>query len=60
MNKTGIKVDEIDHAVIIMGSGARKEMMLNPDQDNGYIFSNNLSDKEIEYLMDLQSRSVML
>jgi CBS domain-containing protein len=52
LNKTGIKVDEIDHAVIIMGSGARKEMMLNPDQDNGYIFSNNLSDKEIGYLMD--------
>ncbi|MCA1928259.1 MAG: DUF294 nucleotidyltransferase-like domain-containing protein, partial [Calditerrivibrio sp.] len=49
---SGVKVDEIDHAIIIMGSGARKEMMLNPDQDNGYIFSDNITEEEIRHLFD--------
>ncbi|MEF3254813.1 MAG: DUF294 nucleotidyltransferase-like domain-containing protein, partial [Deferribacterales bacterium] len=49
---TGININYIDHALIIMGSGARREMMLNPDQDNGYIFNDNLSEEEIKHLMD--------
>ncbi|MCX8084534.1 MAG: DUF294 nucleotidyltransferase-like domain-containing protein [Calditerrivibrio sp.] len=49
--ETNVRVTDIDHALIIMGSGARKEMMLNPDQDNGYIFSDSLSVSEIDHLM---------
>lgn len=50
LKSTGVKVDDIDHAIIIMGSGARKEMMLNPDQDNGYIFNDNITEEEIKHL----------
>ena len=32
------------YALFIMGSGSRKEMLLNPDQDNGIIISDAMSD----------------
>lgn len=31
----------VDYALIIMGSGGRKEMMLDPDQDNGLILADH-------------------
>jgi len=49
---TGKNISDLNYAIIIMGSGARKEMMLNPDQDNGYIFGDDLGDEEISILMD--------
>jgi len=33
------KVPAIKHCFIIMGSGGRKEMLLGPDQDNGFIYA---------------------
>ena len=50
--KTGINVSDISHCLIIMGSGARKEMMLDPDQDNGYIFNDNLNSSEKNILLE--------
>lgn len=50
--KTGITVSDINHCLIIMGSGARKEMMLDPDQDNGYIFDDKLSPSEKNILIE--------
>ncbi len=32
-------VPDIKHCFIIMGSGGRKEMLLGPDQDNGFIYA---------------------
>ncbi len=37
----GHGVPPIDYALIIMGSGGRKEMMLDPDQDNGFILADH-------------------
>ncbi len=37
MEKKGHGPAPVDFAVLIMGSGGRKEMLLNPDQDNGII-----------------------
>lgn len=51
-NNTGKRIADLNYAIIIMGSGARKEMMLNPDQDNGFIFSDDLDDSDIADLMD--------
>ncbi|NCF28243.1 MAG: CBS domain-containing protein [Gammaproteobacteria bacterium] len=31
----------VDYALIIMGSGGRREMMLDPDQDNGFILADH-------------------
>lgn len=50
--KTGVNICDIDHALIIMGSGARKEMMLEPDQDNGFIFDDRLSFSEKSILLE--------
>lgn len=46
--ETGFDVNKVRHTLIIMGSGGRKEMMLDPDQDNGFIFDDNVSDEEIQ------------
>ncbi len=51
-NSTGKRIADLNYAIIIMGSGARKEMMLNPDQDNGYIFSDDLDESSIADLME--------
>lgn len=34
----GLTPPNIRHAFLIMGSGGRREMLLGPDQDNGFIF----------------------
>lgn len=51
-NNTGKDVTEITHSVIIMGSGARKEMFLDPDQDNGFIFEDNITKEDKKTLME--------
>jgi len=38
MKNKGASPPDIRHCFIIMGSGGRKEMLLGPDQDNGFIF----------------------
>ncbi|MBE0599622.1 MAG: cyclic nucleotide-binding/CBS domain-containing protein [Desulfuromonadales bacterium] len=40
MKQEGLSPPEIRFCLIIMGSGGRKEMLLEPDQDNGLIFEN--------------------
>lgn len=40
MLKDGYYLPDIKYSFIIMGSGGRKEMLLGPDQDNGFIFEN--------------------
>ncbi len=51
--KTGFDPKNVDYCVIIMGSGARREMMLDPDQDNGFIFGNNCTKEEQQHLMEI-------
>jgi len=36
--REGLTPPNIRHAFLIMGSGGRREMLLGPDQDNGFIF----------------------
>ncbi len=36
----GVTPPDINFCFIIMGSGGRKEMLLGPDQDNGFIYEN--------------------
>lgn len=38
MRESGMEPPEIRFSFLIMGSGGRREMLLNPDQDNGFIF----------------------
>ncbi len=40
MKKEGMHPPDIRFCLFIMGSGGRKEMLLGPDQDNGFIFEN--------------------
>jgi len=49
-NRLRINVKNIPHALIVMGSGGRREMSLDPDQDNGFIISDKITDIEKEYL----------
>ncbi|WP_188020377.1 putative nucleotidyltransferase substrate binding domain-containing protein [Deferribacter autotrophicus] len=51
-SKKGINIEDIKHAFVIMGSGARKEMMLDPDQDNGFIFADDITLREKKIMMD--------
>jgi CBS domain-containing protein len=51
--KTGFNAKDVDFCLIIMGSGARREMMLDPDQDNGFIFDDNITDEQREHMMKL-------
>jgi len=36
--REGLSPPNVRHAFLIMGSGGRREMLLGPDQDNGFIF----------------------
>lgn len=47
MEDEGMTPPDIDYCFIIMGSGGRKEMLLGPDQDNGFIYE-NFPDERIE------------
>lgn len=40
MKQLGMTPPDIRFCLIIMGSGGRKEMLLGPDQDNGFIYEN--------------------
>jgi len=46
--ETGFDISKVCHTLMIMGSGGRREMMLDPDQDNGIIFADEVTDEEIE------------
>jgi len=41
MAQKGYGEPPVDFAVLVMGSGGRKEMLLNPDQDNGIIIADH-------------------
>ena len=40
IKQQGMTPPDIKYCFIIMGSGGRKEMLLGPDQDNGFIYEN--------------------
>jgi CBS domain-containing protein len=40
MKAEGMEPPAIRHCFLILGSGGRREMLLGPDQDNGFIFEN--------------------
>lgn len=48
MKRKGKTPPDIKFCFIIMGSGGRKEMLLGPDQDNGFIYENFADDKVAE------------
>ncbi len=48
MKRQGKKAPEIKFCFIIMGSGGRKEMLLGPDQDNGFIYEDFPDEKTAE------------
>lgn len=54
IQQEGVKQPDIRFCFIIMGSGGRKEMLLGPDQDNGFIYENypNEMHEEIEKFFD--------
>lgn len=54
MIKEGHKAPPIKYSFIIMGSGGRKEMLLGPDQDNGFIFEDYPEElhEEVEAFFD--------
>lgn len=49
MIERGLTPPDIRYCFIIMGSGGRKEMLLGPDQDSGFIFENYPDDKKVEF-----------
>lgn len=49
---TGVDVRQIKHALMIMGSLGRKESMLDPDQDNGYIFPDDISETDRTHMVE--------
>ncbi len=49
MSDQGLTPPAIRYCFIIMGSGGRKEMLLGPDQDSGFIFENYPDDKKAEF-----------
>jgi CBS domain-containing protein len=48
MAADGMTPPDIRHCFLIMGSAGRKEMLLNPDQDNGFIFEDFPDDRQAE------------
>ncbi|SDZ92461.1 CBS domain-containing protein [Desulfuromusa kysingii] len=48
MKRQGHEQPEIKFCFIIMGSGGRKEMLLGPDQDNGFIYEDFPDEKKEE------------
>lgn len=45
IKQQGLTPPDINYCFIIMGSGGRKEMLLGPDQDNGFIYENFPDDR---------------
>ena len=48
MDYLGVPLPEVRYCFIIMGSGGRKEMLLGPDQDHGFIFEDYPEEKAAE------------
>lgn len=48
MEDLGMRAPDIRFCLMIMGSGGRKEMLLGPDQDNGFIFENYPDERQAE------------
>ncbi|MDT8443203.1 MAG: putative nucleotidyltransferase substrate binding domain-containing protein [Desulfuromonadales bacterium] len=48
MAADGLTMPDIHHCFLVMGSAGRKEMLLYPDQDNGFIFENFPDDRQPE------------
>ncbi len=48
MAADGLTLPDIRHCFLVMGSAGRKEMLLYPDQDNGFIFENFPDDRQSE------------
>lgn len=48
LKQQGLTPPDIRFCFIIMGSGGRKEMLLGPDQDNGFIYENFPDEKTAE------------
>jgi len=44
----GKQLPDIKHCFLIMGSAGRREMLLHPDQDNGFIFENFPDERQTE------------
>jgi CBS domain-containing protein len=40
MQAEGLQMPAVRYCFLLMGSGGRREMLLNPDQDHGFIFEN--------------------
>ncbi|ADD68020.1 putative CBS domain and cyclic nucleotide- regulated nucleotidyltransferase [Denitrovibrio acetiphilus DSM 12809] len=51
LKETGKDIRLIKHAVIVMGSVARKEAMLDPDQDNGFVFPDDITEEDKGHLV---------
>lgn len=49
--ETGFSLSDTRHTLMVMGSGGRREMALDPDQDNGFIFDDSVTDEEIEMFL---------
>lgn len=41
IQQEGVQPPDLDFCFIIMGSGGRREMLLGPDQDNGFIYADH-------------------
>ncbi len=54
VKQEGVNPPDIRFCFIIMGSGGRKEMLLGPDQDNGFIYENYPDElhEEVEKFFD--------
>ena len=48
LQRQGQQLPDIKHCFIIMGSGGRKEMLLGPDQDNGFIYEDFADERKGE------------
>ncbi len=55
LDREGIAIPDIRFCFIIMGSGGRREMLLGPDQDNGFIYEDYPDERqeEVERFFDL-------
>ena len=56
MQREGLGRPPNRFAVIVMGSGGRGEMLLRPDQDNGLIIDDRVTEKGLEWFRDFSER----
>jgi len=48
MTREGWAVPDVRHCFLVMGSAGRREMLLHPDQDNGFIFADFPDERQAE------------